>query len=152
MSYFTWYFPGDGYQAGITAVFTDEALHTFGNIADAMRAGEAEDVFDVALYGVGDGTDESYMASPEYAESRQAMENLLQLANIGLKVLLELPKELDSALDYHAEYDRPYTEVEGGWLDSDGAWASWEAEAEGAHCEGRIEALSGLAKKILVIE
>jgi hypothetical protein len=44
------------------------------------------------------------------------------------------------AVDYHDEYDRPYTEVEGGWLDEDGSWKDWESEAEGASCEARIDA------------
>lgn len=142
MSYYSWYYPGsDETNVGVTAVFSDEALATFGNLMDAQRNGEAEDVFDVSVYDGEDGP-----------ASRQALENVLQLANIGLKVLLELPRELDEAVAYHDEYDQPYDEVEGGWLDHDGSIKSWEAGEDWAASQARIDALSGLAKKILVVE
>lgn len=142
MSYYSWYYPGsDETNVGVTAVFSDEALATFGNLMDAQRNGEAEDVFDVSVYDGDDGP-----------ASRQALENVLQLANIGLKVLLELPAQLDEAKAYHDEYDRPASEVEGGWLDEIGSLNGWEAEAEYEASVSRIETLSGLAKKILVVE
>jgi hypothetical protein len=136
---YDWYYPGDAYQAGVTAVFSNVELSTFGALIEAQRTGEAGDVFDVVFRGIGT-TEEEHVDSVEYRESRQALENLLQLANIGLRVLQHVPAALVKAERYHDEYDRP-----GEWLDADGSWKDWESEVEGASCEAQIDALTEIA-------
>jgi hypothetical protein len=141
---YDWYYPGDGYQAGVTALFSDDRPKTFGQLVEAQANGEADDVFDVALYGVGT-TEEEYVKSEAYLESRQALENLLQLANVGLRVLQHVPAALVEAQRYHDEYDRPYTEVTGGWLDDDGSLLGWEEGEEYAASIATIDTLTEIA-------
>jgi hypothetical protein len=143
MSYFTWYYPGsDAHHIGVTAVFSDDALPTFGNISDAMRAGAAEDVFDVSIYDEGGE-----------AESRQAMANVLELANLGLRVIEKVPELLDAAKAYVEEYDRPCTEVDGGWLDPEGlSLKDGESAEEYYAAVATIETLGQVADLLVVGE
>jgi hypothetical protein len=141
---YDWYYPGDGYQAGVTAVFGEPTLKTFGQLVEAQANGEVDDVFDVAIYGVG-STEEEYVKSEAYRESRQALENLLQLANVGLRVLQHVPAALVEAQRYHDEYDRHYEEVEGGWLGDQGEILNWDTAEEYAASMATIDTLTEIA-------
>jgi hypothetical protein len=57
-------------------------------------------------------------------------------------VLATLERKHKEAVDYFETYDRPSSEIEGGWLDDDGSWSSWEAEAEGGRAEATRDAFA----------
>lgn len=77
---YTWGYHGSDERFVHVAVTTGD--ETFAG----YRLGTIEDVFDVALYHTAD-TDEELERDRDLKESKQALENLVELANIGLRSL-----------------------------------------------------------------
>lgn len=100
---YEWGYHGSDERFAHVAVATGDGPHTL----EGYSLGLVEDVFDVALYHTAD-TDDELQHDRDLKESRQAMENLCDLANLGLKTVAlvgYLLKERERVeLDWKAYY------------------------------------------------